>query len=87
MINHILKKYIDRIIVVYLDDIFIFNKILKEYKEYVHLILIVLKQANLYINAYKSIFYNQEIDYLGFKIRLRTIEINNKKIKAMRYWL
>ncbi len=72
---------------VYLDDIFIFNKTLEEYKEYIHFVLIALKQADLYVNIYKSIFYNQKIDYLRFKIRLRTIEINNKKIEAIKYWL
>jgi len=58
MINYILREYIDRIFVVYLNDIFIFNKTLEKHKEYIHLILIALKQANLYINVYKSIFYN-----------------------------
>ena len=82
-----MKEYIDKIIVVYLNDIFIFNKILKEYKEYIYFILIILKQVNLYINTYKNIFYSQEIDYLRFKIKLRTIEINNKKIEIIKYWL
>ncbi len=72
---------------VYLNDIFIFNKTLEKYKEYIYFILIVLKQANLYINMRKSIFYSQKVDYLRFKIRLRTIEINNKKIEVVRYWL
>ncbi len=85
MINYILKEYIDGIVVVYLDDIFIFSKILEEYKKYIHLILTVLKQTNLYINVRKSIFYSQEIDYLKFKIRLGTIEMNNKKIEVVRY--
>ncbi len=58
IINHILKEYIDKIVVVYLDDIFIFNKTLKEYKEYIYFILIILKQTNLYINIYKNIFYS-----------------------------
>ena len=80
-----MKEYIDRIVIVYLNDIFIFNKILKEYKEYIYFILTVLKQVNLYINTYKSIFYNQEIDYLRFKIRLKTIEINNKKFEIIKY--
>jgi len=73
--------------VVYLDNIFIFNKTLEKYKEYVHFILTVLEQANLYVNMYKNIFYSQEIDYLRFKIRLRTIEMNNKKIEVVKYWL
>ena len=58
MINYILKKYIDRIVIIYLDNIFIFSKTLEKYKEYIHFILIVLTQANLYINIYKNIFYN-----------------------------
>ncbi len=82
-----MKEYIDKIIVVYLNDIFIFSKILEEYKEYIYFILTALEQVNLYINIYKSTFYTQKIDYLGFKIRSRTIEINNKKIKIVKYWL
>ncbi len=58
IINHILKEYIDRIIIVYLNDIFIFNKTLEEYKEYIYFILTVLKRANLYVNTHKNIFYS-----------------------------
>jgi len=87
MINHILNQYIDKIIVIYLNNILIFNKTLKEHKEHIHLILTALEQVNLFVNIYKSTFYSQEIEYLGFKIRLRTIEMNNKKIEAIKYWL
>src|SRR6266566_5388246 len=78
IINYILKDFIDKIVVIYLNDIFIFNKTLKEYKKYIHFILTALKQANLYVNIYKSIFYSQKIDYLRFKIRSKTIEMNDK---------
>ncbi len=80
-----MKEYVDRIIIVYLNNIFIFNKTLERYKEYIYFILIVLKQANLYINMYKNIFYSQEIDYLRFEIKSRTIEMNDKKIEAIKY--
>src|SRR6266699_5902761 len=85
IINYILKEYIDKIIIIYLDNIFIFNKTLEKYKEYIHFILTTLKQTNLYINIYKNNFYNQKIDYLKFKIKLKTIEINNKKIEIIKY--
>jgi len=39
MINHILKEYIDKIVIVYLDDIFIFSKTLEKYKEYIYFIM------------------------------------------------
>ncbi len=80
-----MKEYINKIVIIYLDNIFIFNKTLEKHKEYMYLILTTLEQANLYVNVYKSTFYNQEIDYLGFKIRPKTIEINDKKIEAIRY--
>ncbi len=85
MINYILKEYIDKIVVVYLNDIFIFNKTLEKYKEYIYLILTTLEQANLYINTYKNTFYSQKTDYLRFRIQLRIIEINNKKIETIKY--
>src|SRR6266699_2717072 len=81
IINHILKDFIDKIVVIYLNDIFIFNKTLKKYKEYIYFILTTLEQTKLYINTYKSTFYNQKIDYLRFKIRPKIIEMNNKKIE------
>ena len=82
-----MKEYIDRIVVVYLNNIFIFNKTLEKHKKYIYFILTVLEQANLYINIRKSTFYSQKIDYLRFKIKLGTIEINDKKIEIIRYWL
>ncbi len=80
-----MKDFIDKIIVVYLDDIFIFSKTLKKYKEYIYFILTILKQINLYINIRKNTFYSQEVDYLRFKIRLKIIEMNNKKIEVVKY--
>ena len=72
---------------IYLNNIFIFSKILEEYKEHIYFILIVLEQTDLYINIRKNIFYSQKIDYLRFKIRSKTIEMNNKKIETIKYWL
>src|SRR6266699_5369531 len=81
IINHVMKDFIDRIVVVYLKDIFIFNKTLEKYKEHIYFILTTLKRTNLYMNIYKNIFYNQDIDYLRFKIRPEIIKINDKKIE------
>ncbi len=80
-----MKDFIDKIVVIYLNNIFIFNKTLKEYKEYIYFILTTLEQINLYINIRKSTFYSQEIDYLEFKIQPEIIEMNNKKIKIIKY--
>jgi len=43
IINYVLKKYIDRIVVIYPDNIFIFNKILEKHKKHIYLILTALE--------------------------------------------
>jgi hypothetical protein len=86
MINYILQRFIDQFVVVYLNDILIFNRILEKYKTYVHQVLQVLRNTDLRINPKKSIFYSQKVEYLRFKIRLGWIEINDKKVEAVRSW-
>ncbi len=48
----ILKKYIDKIVVVYLNDIFIFNKILKKYKKYSYIFYFDNIKTNQFIYQY-----------------------------------
>src|SRR6266566_5435866 len=54
IINYILKEYINKIVVIYLNNIFIFNKTLEEHKKHIYFILTILKQTKLYINICKS---------------------------------
>jgi hypothetical protein len=39
IINHVLREYLDVFIVIYLDNILIYSKILEEYKEHIYIIL------------------------------------------------
>ncbi len=43
IINYILKEYINKIVVIYLNNIFIFSKTLEKYKKYIFFILTILK--------------------------------------------
>ena len=39
MINYVLREYLDVFIIIYLDNILIYSKIFKDYKEYVYKVL------------------------------------------------
>ena len=54
IINHILKEYIDRIVVVYLNDIFIFNKTLEKYKN-IYILFWQYWNNSIYISIYTKI--------------------------------
>ena len=47
LINDILREYLDRFCIIYLDDILIFSDNKKEYKEYIIIVLKALKKAKL----------------------------------------
>ena len=57
IVNHVLRKYLNRIIIVYLDDIFIFSENLEEYIEHVYSILKELRDAKLLVELEKSFFH------------------------------
>jgi hypothetical protein len=39
IINYIFREYLDIFIIIYLDNILIYSKMLKEYKEYIYKVL------------------------------------------------
>jgi hypothetical protein len=84
IINYILRRFIDYFVVIYLDNIFIFSKTLEKHKNHVYQVLQVLRDVDLRVNPKKSAFYNQEVEYFRFKIRLRRIEMNDKRVEIVR---
>jgi hypothetical protein len=59
---------LDIFVIIYLDDILIFSKIEKEYKEYIKKILRRLIDENLRIKIEKTEFYAKEVDFLDFVV-------------------
>jgi len=84
IINNVLQQYLDVFIVCYLNDILIFLDNKKEYKKHVHKVLKALQDANLLVKPEKSYFYIKEVDFLGHTISLEKIQMDRKKISAVR---
>lgn len=86
MIDHVLRPFLDRFVFVYLDDVLIYSKSLKEHKRHMHQVLTALEKANLSVNPEKSQFHTQELNYLGFKISPGWLEMEDSKVEAVRDW-
>jgi hypothetical protein len=86
-INNAFRNYLDVFYLAYLDNILIFNNILKEYRTHVILILKRLAKAGLYIDVDKSEFEITEIKYLGLIVTTEGIRIDSAKIEIILNWL
>jgi hypothetical protein len=53
LMNHVLRTFIGKFVVVYFDDILIYSKSLDEHVEHIRYVLAVLREKKLYANLEK----------------------------------
>ena len=82
-INQVLFSLIDVCIVVYLDDILIYSKNKSDHGKHLQQLFSKLKDNNLFCKLSKCLFYCEEIDFLGYKIKSGSIAIAEDKLQAI----
>ena len=82
-INNILREYINRFIIVYLDDILVYSRTKEKYVQHMRNILQALKNTNLKIKVKKSVFHIKEVLFLDFIVFTQDLKMNSEKIQSV----
>ena len=82
MMNNIFSKYLDKFVLVFIDDILVYSKSKEEHEEHIRIVLQVLREHQIYTNFSKCDFYKPQIQYLGHIISEMGIFMDPKKIKT-----
>jgi hypothetical protein len=87
LMNHVLRTFVGKFVVVYFDDILIYNKSLDEHVEHIWYVLAVLREQKLYANLEKCTFCTDKVVFLGFVISGQGVEVDEQKVKVVRDWM
>ena len=86
MINEVLLPYLDKFVLLYLDDICIYSKTPEEHLQHLEQVLSALRKHNLLAQASKCEFGLRSIDFLGHIVSADGIKVDPAKVKAVMDW-
>ncbi|XP_070007294.1 uncharacterized mitochondrial protein AtMg00860-like [Nicotiana sylvestris] len=83
LMNQVFREYIDKFMVVYLDDIVVYSHTLEEHLEHLRKVLDRLREHELYAKLSKCSFAQKKIYFLGHVIEEGRIKMDQQKIQAI----
>jgi len=86
LMNHILRPYLDKFAVAYLDDVLIYSRTLDEHCEHVRTVLEQFRKHKLYAKRSKCEFFRNEVKFLGFIVGADGVKVDPEKVEAVRSW-
>jgi hypothetical protein len=86
LINKVFMEYLDKFMVVFIDDILIFSKNEEEHDEHLRLVLQKLRENQLYAKLSKCEFWLKEVSFLSHIISEGGISIDPSKVKDVLSW-
>jgi hypothetical protein len=84
--NDTFQDYVDRFLIIYLDDLLVYSSTLAEHKEHVALVLKRLETAGLYLKPSKCVFHATEVPFLGFIVGRGGLRMDPTKIEPITNW-
>ncbi|GJT35365.1 putative reverse transcriptase domain-containing protein [Tanacetum coccineum] len=86
LMNRVCKLYLDKFVIVFIDDILIYSKMKEDHEVHLGLVMELLRKEKLYAKFSKCEFWLQEVHFLGHFVNQNGIHVDPSKIEAVKNW-
>jgi hypothetical protein len=86
LMNNVLNKFLDKLVLVFIDDILIYSKNREDHEEHLRLVLQVLREHQIYAKFSKCDFFQKQVHYLGHVISNEGIALDPNNIRSIMEW-
>ncbi|KAJ4722993.1 Retrotransposon protein, putative, Ty3-gypsy subclass [Melia azedarach] len=86
LMNDVLYEFLDKFVVVYLDDIVVYSKSFRDHLEHLRHVFTKLREHKLYVKKEKCEFCRREVLFLGHWVSSGKIRMDERKVKAILDW-
>lgn len=86
LMNRVFKPFLDRFVIVFIDDILIYSKSREEHEQHLRLVLQTLREKQLYAKFSKCEFWLECVAFLGHIVSKNGISVDPSKVEAVQNW-
>ncbi|KAL5554726.1 hypothetical protein UlMin_042127 [Ulmus minor] len=86
LMNQVFKEFLDKYVIVFIDDILVYSKSAEEHEEHLRLILQTLRDHQLFAKFKKCEFWLNQVAFLGHVISKDGVAVDPSKVEAVENW-
>ncbi|KAM1731966.1 hypothetical protein ACFX11_017778 [Malus domestica] len=86
LMNRVFQPYLDRFIIVFIDDILVYSKSKVEHARHLKLVLSSLREHKLYAKFSKCEFWLNQVAFLGHVISAQGVQVDSQKMATVENW-